>query len=150
MSLPISFHRNARLTLKRCARTLVIATLSTTGTVAIADDVVLDAIVAIVNEGVVLASDVAAESRWIQQEAASSGQKLPESDVLQERVVQRLIEREIQRQHASRLGITIDATSVNRAIDRVARGNNLDALQFRNALRSQGVDYEQFRKSTRD
>jgi len=110
-------------------------------------DVPLDAIEAVVNEGVVLASEVRAESRFLVSQAATEGQPLPEGDVLRERVLDRLIDQEVRRQHARRLGVSIDAGSVNRAIEQVAAGNNLSVARFRDTLRSQGLDYDRYRYS---
>ena len=112
-----------------------------------AEDVPLDGIAAVVNEGVVLRSDVRAETAFLRAQADSNRQSLPDEGVLRERVLERLIDQEIRRQRASDLGISVDATAVNRAIERVARGNNMDALQFRTALSAQGFDYERFRRN---
>jgi peptidyl-prolyl cis-trans isomerase SurA len=108
-------------------------------------DIVLDEIIAVVNNGVVLASDVRAEVSFLKEQASANRQALPADDLLQERVVERLIDIEIQRQHARDLGVSIDAASVNRAIDEIARNNNMDSLQFRKTLQHQGFDYDHFR-----
>ena len=114
-----------------------------------AQDVVLDRIVAVVNEAVVLTSDVDAEIGFLRTQAESNQQRLPDDSVLRERVVERLIDVEIQRQRARQLGVSVDATAVNRAIEQVAGSNNMDLAQFRATLRSQGFDYDQFRDSIR-
>lgn len=111
-----------------------------------AQDTVLNKIEAVVNNGVVLTSDVLSETRSLKNQAKANQQTLPADDVLRARVLERLIDQEIRRQHAATLGINIDATAVNRAIDQIARNNNMNASQFRDALRQQGFDYDQFRK----
>ncbi len=110
-----------------------------------AQDVVLDRIRAVVNEGVVLESEVQAEANFLRGQARTNSQSLPAEDVFLERVLERLIDKELQRQHALRLGIVIDASSVNQAVEQVARGNNMSREQFRQTLRSQGFDYNYFR-----
>ncbi len=112
-----------------------------------AQDVVLDRIVAVVNEGVVLESDIATESAFLAAESRANGVQLPTPDVLRERIVERLIDQAIQRQQAARLGIAADAGSVNRALAQIARGNNMNTQQFRDALIQQGFDYNHFRKN---
>jgi len=112
-----------------------------------AADVELDGIAAVVNDGVVLASDVRAETAFLRAQADSNRQPLPDDEILRERVLERLIDQEIRGQRAARLGVVVDATSVNRAIERVARSNNMDALQFRRTLQGQGFDYERFRRN---
>lgn len=114
---------------------------------AFAQDVVLDRIRAVVNNGVVLDSEVQAAIVFFKQQAISNRQSLPSDEVLAERVLEQLIDREIRRQHASEIGIAIDASSINRAIEGIARGNNMDALQFRKTLQLQGFDYDLFRQN---
>ena len=121
--------------------------LLTSGNAIAVDDLVLDKIIAIVNDGVVLASDLRAESSLLKQQAASNRQTLPPDSVLRERVLQRLIDQEIQRQHAKEIGIVVDANSVNRAIEQIARGNNMDTLQLRQTMQSQGFNYSHFRST---
>ncbi len=110
-------------------------------------DVVLDRIVAVVNEGVVLESDVTSETAFIASESRASGVELPAAGVLRERIIERLIDQTIQRQEAARLGIVADPSSVNRSLAQIARGNNMDTQQFREALLQQGFDYNHFRRS---
>lgn len=112
-----------------------------------AQDVVLDRIVAVVNEGVVLESDVSTETAFIISESRANGVGLPDATVLRERVVERLIDQTIQRQEAAKFGIAADAGSVNRALAQIARGNNMNTQQFREALIQQGFDYNHFRST---
>lgn len=112
-----------------------------------AEDVVIDTIVAVVNEGVVLSSELAAEVNFLKLQAEANNQNLPEDSVLQERVLERMVDQQIQRQHASNLGISVDASSVNRAIEQVAQGNNMSSQQFQQTLISQGFNYDYYRKS---
>jgi len=110
-------------------------------------DVVLDRIVAVVNEGVVLESDVITETAFVVSESRSNGVALPDASVLRERVVERLVDQTIQRQEAARLGIVADAGSVNRALAQIAQDNNMNTQQFRDALIQQGFDFNHFRRS---
>jgi peptidyl-prolyl cis-trans isomerase SurA len=112
-----------------------------------AQDVVLDSIRAVVNNGVVLESDIASAIRFYKQQAASNQQSLPTDDVLAERVLDELIDREVQRQRATVIGIAIDANGVNRAVDQISRNNNMNTLQFRQTLKQQGYDYDLFRQN---
>lgn len=128
-----------------CSLAMTFAALAATPA-ALAEDVPIDGIAAIVNEGVVLHSDVRAELAFLRTQASTNGQSLPGDEVLQERVLERLVDQEIRRQRAETLGVVVDATGVNRAVEQVARGNNMDALQLRQTLQQQGYDYDQFRR----
>jgi peptidyl-prolyl cis-trans isomerase SurA len=129
-------------------RTLLLSSLITCCTsFAFAADIVLDEIAAVVNEGVVLASELQQEADFLKLQAQTNRQSLPDDQVFFERVLERMIDQEIQRQQAARLGIAIDPSQVNQAIERIASQNNMEVQQFRNALRSQGFDYNYYRKS---
>lgn len=112
-----------------------------------AQDLVLDRIRAVVNEGVILDSDIASASEFYKQQALSNRQSLPPDDVLAESVLEQLIGQEIRRQHAKEIGVAVDPGSINRAIEQIARNNNMDTLQFRQTIQQQGFDYNQFRQN---
>lgn len=131
--------------IKAVALSLSLLSSSIASGLACAQDVVLDGIRAVVNDGVVLDSDIASAIRFYKQQAASNNQALPADDVLAERVLEELIDREVQKQRATEIGIAIDANGVNRAIDQISRNNNMNTLQFRNTLQQQGYDYDLFR-----
>jgi len=132
---------------KHIAIILSLICLAATQTRALAADVVLDTIVAVVNEGVVLSSELESEVAFLKLQSKINNQGLPSDDVFRERVLQRMIDQEIQRQHANSLGVIVDPSSVNRAIEQVAQGNNMSTAQFRQTLASQGFDYDHYRKS---
>lgn len=125
---------------------IAIALGAATGT-ASAQDVVLDEIAVIVNDGIVLSSDIERETRFLEQRARASNQQLSEDLTGDERIVERLIDREIQRQRARQAGIEIDPGSINRAIERVAAENNLSTFEFREQLQNQGFDFAYYRSS---
>lgn len=114
---------------------------------AMAADVVIDSIVAVVNEGVVLSSELANEVAYLKLQAKSNNQDLPDDKVFRDRVLDRLIDQQIHQQHANKLGIVIDASSVNRAIEKIAEGNNLSVAQFRGVIEGEGFDYSYYRSS---
>lgn len=112
-----------------------------------AQDVVLDEIAVIVNDGIVLNSDIDRETRFLQQRARAANQQLPASETTSERILERLIDREIQRQRATRAGIEIDPGTINRAIEQVASENKMNTLEFRELLQKQGFDFAYYRSS---
>ncbi len=125
----------------------LIALLFINQTMAAEGDTVLNSIVAVVNDGVVLSSDVEAETNYLKRQAQSSGQTLPADDIFKNRVLERLIDQEVQRQHASKLGISVDPGSINRAIEQIAGNNNMDISQFRQSMKDQGFSYDRFRNN---
>jgi len=132
---------------KHLAIALLCSLALTNTTRVVAADVVIDTIVAVVNEGVVLSSELQSEVTFLKLQAKTNNQNLPDDEVFRKRVLERMIDQQIQRQHAGRLGIAVDASSVNRAIEQVAQGNNMSSQQFQQTLLSQGFDYDYYRKS---
>ena len=110
-----------------------------------AQDVVLDEIAVIVNNGVVLRSDIDQETQFIKRRAQSINQIVPNTAEMEEQIVERLIDREIQRQRARDAGISVDASTINRAIERVASENNMNTFEFREQLQKEGFDFQYYR-----
>ena len=110
-----------------------------------AQDVVLDEIAVIVNNGVVLRSDIEQETEFLKRRAQSINQNVPDTAEMREQIVERLIDREIQRQRARDAGISVDASTINRAIERVASENNMNTFQFREQLQREGFDFQYYR-----
>ena len=127
------------------AAAMLLTLFSSASSLSIAQDVELDRIRAVVNEGVVLDSELTEAIKMFKMQAQSNAQSVPPDDVIEERLLDQLILRRVREQHARRLGVTVDPASVNRAIEQIATNNNMDPLRFRETLLAQGFDYEQFR-----
>ncbi|MXW21181.1 MAG: hypothetical protein F4Z95_10290, partial [Gammaproteobacteria bacterium] len=80
----------------------------------------LDGIAAVVNDGVVLTSELDQELAGVRASIRAQGLRSPPSAELEKQVLERLVLREIQLQRASRLGIEISDEQVNRALGFVA------------------------------
>lgn len=116
--------------------------LSTTG-------VPLDRVVAIVNEGVVLQSQLDNQSRLIMGRLRDQGTQLPSADVIRQQVLERLVLQEIQIQRAQRLGVQVSDEMLNEALRDVARRNSIPFEQMPVALEAQGIDYATYREEMR-
>ncbi len=132
----------ARLLLALFAAAALLSPLVTS-----AQEVVLDEIAIIVNDGIVLRSDISREFQFLQNTARANRQQLPDNEESREQVLQRLIDKEIQRQRAAAAGISIDASTVNRAIENIAAENNLNTFEFRERLQQQGFDFAYYRST---
>jgi peptidyl-prolyl cis-trans isomerase SurA len=111
--------------------------------------VALDRVIAIVNEGVVLQSQLDAQSALIADRLQSQGSQLPPADVIRQQVLERLILQEIQVQRAERLGVQVPDEMLNEALRDVAKRNNIEFEQMPSALEQQGVDYATYREEMR-
>ena len=112
----------------------------------------LDGVAAIVNEGVVLKSQLRDQTALIMQRAAQSHppMQLPPPDILRDQLLERLILQEIQLQRAERIGLQISDEMLNQAIETVAASNGVRFEDMPALLARDGVDYATFREEFRD
>jgi peptidyl-prolyl cis-trans isomerase SurA len=109
----------------------------------------LDRIAAIVNEGLVLKSELDAQMDAVTKRLQEQKVELPSQNVLKQQVLDRLVLQEIQAQHAKRVGLTISDEQLNSALQEIASRNKIPFDQLPTALAAQGVDYKQYRESMR-
>jgi peptidyl-prolyl cis-trans isomerase SurA len=109
----------------------------------------LDRIAAIVNEGVVLASELDAQTEEVIQRLREQKTELPPRNVLRRQILERLVIEEVQMQRADRLGIQVTEEMLNGTVADVARRNNIPFDQLPQALAQQGIDYRDFRDDMR-
>ncbi|HEX4972303.1 MAG TPA: peptidylprolyl isomerase [Steroidobacteraceae bacterium] len=109
----------------------------------------LDRIAAVVNDGVVLVSQLDAQTDEVIVRLRAQRTELPPRNVLRKQILERLVMEEIQMQRADRLGIEVSEEMLNGALDDVARRNNIQFSDLPQALSSQGVDYRDFRDEIR-
>ena len=110
----------------------------------------LDGVAAIVNEGVVLKSQLNEQLEAINARAAAQGIQLPPAEVLQEQILERLILSEIQLQRAERIGLSVGDEMLNRAIGNIAQENGVPFEDMPRLLAEDGIDYGEFRRQLRE
>lgn len=110
----------------------------------------IDGVAAIVNDGVVLKSQLQDELTLIIKRAKDSNFKLPPGNILEEQVLERLIVNEIQMQRASQIGLTVSDQMLNEAIERMAAQAGYTFEQMPAVLAEDGIDYADFRSGMRD
>jgi peptidyl-prolyl cis-trans isomerase SurA len=110
-----------------------------------ADGRLLDRVVAQVNDGVVLESELAQQTREIMARLRSQNVALPDDTVVRSQVLERLVLEEIQAQHADRAGIKVSDEQVNGAMEDIAKRQNITLEQLPARLASDGLDYSTYR-----
>jgi len=113
------------------------------------EDVELDRIVAIVNNDVITADELADRIAQIKQQLTQKHTQLPPDDVLRKQILDRMILDEIQLQMAKTSGIRVDDEQLNRVISNIAKQNSMTLEQFRQTLESQGYPFAKFREEIR-
>jgi peptidyl-prolyl cis-trans isomerase SurA len=109
----------------------------------------LDRIITVINDDVVMKSELDEKVRTIKGQLKEQGTTLPPSSILEKQVLDRLILTKLQIQMAENTGIRVDDESLNRTISNIAAENKLSLAQFREILESDGYSYEKFREDIR-
>lgn len=139
----LSLFGGARLPLARLLSAVGLALLLAAVTQpAAAQRVLLDRIVALVDEGVVLQSELDRRMAEIRQSAARNNQPLPPDEQFRKEVLDALILENIQMQLAERVSIRFSDDEINRILVNMAQNNNLSFDEYINVLNEAGVYLE--------
>jgi peptidyl-prolyl cis-trans isomerase SurA len=111
---------------------------------------VLDYIAAVVNDGVVLQSDIDREMEQARAQIRSRGIEVPDESVLRSQVLEKVVITRVQTQRAQQAGIRVDDRELNEVMNNIARENKMTLAQFAEAVRLDGGDYLALREQIRD
>lgn len=109
----------------------------------------LDKIVAVVNDDVILKSELDAALAQLKQRNASQIGQVP-SNVLRSQVLDQLIMRQLQIQKANQDGVKISNAELQQGLSRIAQRNNMNLQQFTQAVAQSGMDMSDLRNHVRD
>lgn len=110
----------------------------------------LDRIVAVVNDEVILDSELDEMEVTVRQQLRQRNATLPSTEGLRRQVLERIIMQRLQTQRAEMSGIRVADDALNAAIRQIAENNNMTLRQFRDALEADGYDFAEFRETIRE
>jgi len=110
----------------------------------------LDHIVAVVNNDVIMETELHEAMDRVREQLRQSDTHLPPPDILERQVLDRLIMSKIMLQRAAEAGIRVDDNRLNQAIGRIASENHLSISQFREILEKEHMPFNRFREQIRD
>ena len=110
----------------------------------------LDSIAAVVNDGVVLTSELKIEIQQIVARLEAQGTQVPPLSQLAPQILERLVIRRIQLQRAERIGMQIPDETLNIALADIAERNGVSLSDLPDMLRREGIDYANYRMEMRD
>ena len=113
------------------------------------DTVLLDRVVAVVNSDVITATELNEQMKSALQQLRKQGTPLPDREVLESQLLERLITTRILAQSAKDTGLRIDDGQLSQAIDRIAQENKMTLEAFRKLIESEGITFERFREELR-
>jgi len=127
---------------------LVLSVLSANHAIAV-EPVLVDQVVAIVDDDIVMESELNRRIKQIEGQLRAQGTRLPPTNIMQQRVLERLILESIQLQMAERAGIRISDTQLNETLANIARSNGMSLPEFQAQLASEGDSYTAAREQIR-
>ena len=110
----------------------------------------LDRIIAVVDEDVVMQSELDSQMRRVREQLRQQGAALPPTTVLERQIMERLILQKIQIQKAAESGVEVPDERLESAIQDIANKNQLTIPQFKEILQSDGYQFNEFREQIRD
>ena len=141
---------------KRCARTLMMALAAVyiflpagafaqlTGTNTNGE---IDSIVALVDEDVILRSELDLAMTGIIDRIRASGEAMPPLHLIEGQVLERLILRELQVQRALQTGIRVSDADIDQTLVTLAQQNGITVQQMRQVIEGDGEDFSEFRRN---
>ncbi len=109
----------------------------------------LDEVIAIVNEEVILASDVNALTNSVTLRATKAGQTLPSQKVLTQQALDKLIIDSLQLQMAKKMGMRISNAQLDDTLNNIAKGNNQTVDQLRQSILADGGNFNDYKEDLR-
>ncbi|MDB4279302.1 peptidylprolyl isomerase SurA [Paraglaciecola sp.] len=109
----------------------------------------LDSVSVIVDQGVVLESQITELIAVVKRNAVLNNQSLPSDRALRTQAIEKLIIDNLQTQMAERMGIQISDPQLEQTILNIAQGENMKIAQFREKVAQEGVSYDTYREEIR-
>ena len=110
---------------------------------------VLDRVAIIVDEGVVMESQINELLLSTKLRSAEQGIQLPPDDALLDEIKEQLIIQELQLQRGQDFGVRISDTELNQTFAQIASSNGVDIEKFIDEYEASGQDYEKLREEVR-
>ncbi|WP_298443619.1 peptidylprolyl isomerase SurA [uncultured Ferrimonas sp.] len=109
----------------------------------------LDSVAVLVNDGIILDSEIQERLQSVKLKAIQAGQKLPSEQALRTQVIERLISESLQLQMAERMGLVISDTQLDQTLTNMAAEQKQNLDQFRASVEAKGGNYAAYREQIR-
>lgn len=138
-----------KATLRHAVQTLLLVLAVALSLTVQAERKLLDQVVAIVDDDVILQTELDARINTITGRLSAQGTGLPPREILEDRVLEQLITESIQLQRADKMGMRISDNELNETMDNIIDRNGMTMAQFEQQLASEGVSFRQAREQIR-
>ena len=110
----------------------------------------IDSIVAVVEEDVILRSELDDSINSIVGQFTASGRQLPPRNVLEKQVLDQLIVTKLKLQRADARGVRVSDQEIDAFIRDVANKSGITVEQMRRTIIEDGLSWKRFRQDVRD
>ncbi|MBY0475217.1 MAG: peptidylprolyl isomerase [Nitrosomonas sp.] len=107
-------------------------------------------IVAVVNEDAITRHELDEAIKTAIGRMQQQGMQMPDQHTLEEQVLESIITKRIQIQHAQEVGLSVAETELDETINRIAVDNQLTLPEFHTVLENDGISYNKFREEIRE
>jgi peptidyl-prolyl cis-trans isomerase SurA len=114
-----------------------------------AETIPLDKVIAVVDNDVVMASEVHQRLQVVSAQLKAKGTEAPPINVLQRQIIEQLIVESLQLQIGDRVGINISEAEIDQHIERMKEANNLTEAQFQQQLQQDQINISALRQQIR-
>jgi peptidyl-prolyl cis-trans isomerase SurA len=110
----------------------------------------LDRIVAVVNDQVITRRDLDDRMKTVLSQMRQQQTPLPQKEVLERQVLERMIQSRVQLQFARDTSLRIDDPTLDSAIGRIASNNKMSVQELREIIERDGISFARYREDIRD
>lgn len=110
----------------------------------------IDHIVAVVNEDVITRQELDEAIKMAIERLQLQGIQLPDQHTLESQVLESIVSKRIQLQHAQEVGLSVSESEIDETVHRIAEQNNLSLQEFFSVLEKDGISFNKFREEIRD
>ncbi len=110
----------------------------------------LDRIVAVVENKTITERQLRQNIRRAKAALAQQNRELPDERTLTAQVLQQMVIQQLQLQEAKRLGIVIDDITLSRAVEEMAKRNNMSLAEFKRQIERDDRSFEEVNRKIRD
>ncbi len=106
----------------------------------------LDRITVIVNDDIIVQSELNKAVEKLTREYLAKKQPLPDETTLRKQALDSLILKSIELQQAKKMGLKVTAVHIDQLLEKLAAQNKVTLAQLRQAIQAEGMDFQTFRK----
>ncbi|GEB72306.1 peptidyl-prolyl cis-trans isomerase SurA [Pseudoalteromonas carrageenovora] len=116
---------------------------------AMAAPVEIDKVIGVVNQGVILKSEVDTIIDRVKKQAAEQGQQLPKDETLRVQAVERLVNQALMMQMAERMGLQISDSQLDQTLANMAKEQGGTIADLRRTIEGAGESFQSYREEIR-